>query len=169
MKKEYLECGLVRTPHGVRGIVNVESWCDSPKVLAAQKRVFILTREGIYKEIEVRSASSAGDRVLMGFVGVNSREEAQAYKNVVLYLHRSDIPVSRGSMLIADMIGLPVIDIDTGRVYGEISEVKDGVRYKLFTVRTEGGEVILPGVDEFVKEISEEGGMLVRPIPGFFE
>lgn len=169
MKKEYLECGMVRSPHGVRGILNVECWCDSPRVLAKQKRVFILGRDGTYKEIKVLTASPAPDRVLMGLEGIDSREAAQAYKNTVLYLRRDDIPVPRGAMLIADMIGLPVVDFDTGRVYGEISDVRDGVRYKLYTVKTDSGEVILPGVDEFIKEITEERGLLVRPIPGFFD
>lgn len=169
MKKEYLECGMVRSPHGVRGILNVECWCDSPRVLAKQKRVFILGRDGTYKEIKVLTASPAPDRVLMGLEGIDSREAAQAYKNTVLYLHRDDIPVPKGAMLIADMIGLPVVDFDTGRVYGEISDVRDGVRYKLYTVKTDSGEVILPGVDEFIKEITEERGLLVRPIPGFFD
>lgn len=169
MKKEYLECGIVRSPHGVRGILNVESWCDSPRVLAKQKRVYILGRDGSYKEINVISASPAADKVLMGLEGVDSREAAQGYKNTVLYLRREDIPVPKGAMLIADMIGLPVVDFDTGRVYGEISDVRDGVRYKLYTVKTDSGEVILPGVDEFIKEITEERGLLVRPIPGFFD
>ena len=169
MKKEYLECGIVRSPHGVRGILNVECWCDSPRVLAKQKRVYILGRDGSYKEVRVISASPAPDRVLMGLEGIDSREAAQGYKNTVLYLHRDDIPVPKGAMLIADMIGLPVVDFDTGRVYGEISDVRDGVRYKLYTVKTETGEVILPGVDEFIKEITEERGLLVRPIPGFFD
>ena len=169
MKKEYLECGIVRSPHGVRGILNVESWCDSPRVLAKQKRVYILGRDGSYKEIKVISASPAPDKVLMGLEGLDSREAAQGYKNTVLYLRREDIPVPKGAMLIADMIGLPVVDFDTGRVYGEISDVRDGVRYKLYTVKTDSGEVILPGVDEFIKEITEERGLLVRPIPGFFD
>ena len=169
MKKEYLECGIVRSPHGVRGILNVESWCDSPRVLAKQKRVYILGRDGSYKEINVISASPAPDKVLMGLEGVDSREAAQGYKNTVLYLRREDIPVPKGAMLIADMIGLPVVDFDTGKVYGEISDVRDGVRYKLYTVKTDSGEVILPGVDEFIKEITEERGLLVRPIPGFFD
>ena len=169
MKKEYLECGVVRSPHGVRGILNVECWCDSPRVLAKQKRVYILGRDGSYKEVNVISASPAPDRVLMGLEGIDSREAAQGYKNTVLYLHRDDIPVPKGAMLIADMIGLPVVDFDTGRVYGEISDVRDGVRYKLYTVKTDSGEVILPGVDEFIKEITEERGLLVRPIPGFFD
>jgi 16S rRNA processing protein RimM len=169
MKKEYLECGIVRSPHGVRGILNVECWCDSPRVLAKQKRVYILGRDGSYKEINVISASPAPDKVLMGLEGIDSREAAQGYKNTVLYLHRDDIPVPKGAMLIADMIGLPVVDFDTGRVYGEISDVRDGVRYKLYKVKTDSGEVILPGVDEFIKEITEERGLLVRPIPGFFD
>ena len=169
MKKEFLECGKIRSPHGVRGILNVECWCDSPRVLTSQKRIFMLTKSGEYKAVEVVSASSAADRVLMGLSGIDSRDAAQAYKNVIIYLHRDDIPVSKGAMLIADMIGLEVVDIDTGRVYGKISAVDEGVRYKLYTVSTEGGSVILPGVDEFVKEISEERGMLVRPIPGFFD
>ncbi len=170
MKKEYLECGLIRAPHGVRGILSIEPWCDSPRVLATRKRVFFKASDGSFVEREVRSGSAAADRVLLGIVGVESREEAQALKNTVIYLKREDIPIPRGAMLIADMIGLPVKDIDTGRVYGEISDVTDGVRYKLYTVLCEdGGTVILPGVDEFVKEITEEGGMLVRPIPGFFD
>ena len=106
----------------------------------------------------------------MGLSGINSREDAQAYKNVTLYLRREDIPIPRGAMLIADMIDLPVKDIDTGKIYGKISDVTDGVRYKLYTVLTDDGKsVILPGVDEFVKEITEDGGMLIRPIPGFFD
>lgn len=169
MKKEFLECGLIRSPHGVRGILNVESWCDNPRVLAKQKRVYILGKDGTYKECEVISASPAQDRVLMGLSGVDSREAAQALKNTVLYLRREDIPVPKGAMLIADMIGLPVVDFDTGKVYGEISDVRDGVRYKLYTVKCETGEVILPGVDEFIKEISSERGLVVRPIPGFFD
>ena len=169
MKKEFLECGLIRSPHGVRGILNVESWCDSARVLANQKRVYILGRDGIYKECEVISASVSADRVLMGISGVDSREAAQALKNTVIYLRREDIPVAKGAMLIADMIGLPVVDFDTGKLYGHICDVRDGVRYKLYTVKCETGEVILPGVDEFIKGLSEEEGLLVRPIPGFFD
>ena len=78
--------------------------------------------------MKIISASASGDRVLMGLEGVDTREAAQALKNTVLYLKREDIPVPKGAMLIADMIGLPVVDFDTGKVYGEISDVKDGVR-----------------------------------------
>ena len=33
----------------------------------------------------------------------------------------------------------------------------------------QGRDVLIPDVPEFIKEISEEGGMLVLPIPGLFD
>jgi len=169
MKKEYIECGKVCSAHGVRGIMKIEPWCDSPRVLAEEKRVFVLTPDGRYLERGVISASVSGRFVLMAIEGVDSREAAQAEKNRILYLHRDDIPVKAGAVLIADMIGLPVIDVDTGRVYGTLSEVSDGVRNKLYTVSTESGEVIIPGVSEFIKEIDTERGVFIHTIPGFFD
>ena len=168
MKKEYIECGCVRTAHGVRGLLKIESWCDTPKVLAGQKRVFIAEGEGKFKELSVLSASVMGDGVLMGLSGIESREAAFAYRGVTLYLHRSDIPVKPGAVLIADIIGLPVIDQNSGRVYGRVKDVTDAPSSKLYVIETDCGEVLLPGVKEFVKNIDTESGVYITPIPGFF-
>ena len=168
MKQEYLECGKIVAPHGVQGVMKVESWCDTPKVLASAKKVYLKNGEQ-YRESAVVTASVNGEGVLMRLDGVPTREAAQALKNTVIYLHRSDIPIPKGSMLIADMIGLPVVDIDSKKVYGTLKEVSDGVKNRIYTISTEGKDVLLPAVAEFVKEVSEENGILVRPIPGFFE
>ena len=168
MKKEYLECGKVCSAHGVRGALKIEPWCDEPKVLAKQRRVFFAEKDGKYVERKVISASVSTKFVLMNVEGIDSREAAQGEKNRILYLHRSDIPVKKGAHLIADMLGLPVINIDTGRIYGTLSEVNDGVQAKLYTVKTDYGEVLLPDVPEFIKEIDTERGIFIRTIPGFF-
>lgn len=168
MKKTYIECGKVCSPHGVHGALNVEHWCDSAEVLSQQKRVFFADKDGTYKEMRVLRASCGPKFVIMTLDGIDSREGAQAEKNRILYLHRDDIPTKNGAALISDMIGLPVIDIDTGRVYGTLSEVNDGVSTKLYTVRCDTGEVLIPGVPEFIKEIDVDRGVFVRLIPGFF-
>ena len=168
MKKEFLEGGKVCNAHGVRGVLKTESWCDTPRVLASQKRVFFADKNG-YKEHRVLGASVSGAHVLLTLEGIDDYDKAIALKGVVFYLHRSDIPLKAGAMFVADMIGLPVIDKNTGRVYGEISAVDDVPRGRLYTVKTDTGEVLLPHVDVFVKEIDAERGMLVTPIPGFFD
>lgn len=169
MKKEYLEGGKICTSHGVKGLLKVEHLCDSPKVLASQKRVFLKMRDGSFAERRVTAASLAGRFVLMGIEGIDSREAAIAERGRLLYLHRSDIPVKKGELLLADMIGLPVIHAESGVRLGEISDVSDVAGRRMYTVRTEKGEVLLPDVPEFIKEIDGEGGMRVLPIPGFFD
>ena len=168
MKAEYLEAGRICTAHGVRGALKVEHYCDSAAVLAKQKKIYISER-GAYSERRVISASVAGQFVLMTIEGIDTREAAIAQRGRVIYLSREDIPVPKGAMLIADMIGLPVIHAESDERLGEISDVSDVAGRRIYTVRTAGGEVMLPDVKEFIKEISEERGMRVLPIPGFFD
>ena len=169
MKKIYLECGKILGAHGVRGVMKIESWCDSPKVLAAQKRVFLAEKDGSYGEVGVESASVSCDTVLMKLVGYDNREEVQGMKGTVLYLKRDDIPIPRGAILLADIIGLPVIDVDTGRNYGKVKDITDAPLYRLYVVETENGEVLIPDIKEFIKETDAERGVFIRPIPGFFD
>ena len=169
MKKDYLECGRIIGAHGVKGLMKVESWCDSPKVLAAQKRVFLAEKDG-FKEVSVASASVSGPTVLMGLSGYENRETVQGMKNTVLYLKREDIPLKRGSVLIADIIGLPVIDSESGRVLATVKDVTDAPRSKIYVTETsDGKEVLIPGVKEFIKEINTDEGVFVTLIPGFFD
>ena len=167
MKKEYIECGKIVAPHGVKGLVKLESWCDSLKVLASRKRVYIL-KGGEYVELPVISASVAASTVIMN-LGIDSRESAQAMKGTVVYLHRNDIPVPKGAALISDMIDLSVIDVDTGKVYGTLVEVTDVPQGKLYGIKTDTGMVYLPERPEFVKKIDVDAGIFVKPIPGFFD
>lgn len=168
MKKQYLEAGRVCNAHGIRGVLKVEHWCDSAKVLAGQKRVFIVS-EGEYEERKILTASVSGETVLMSITGVGSREDAIAMKGTVLYLKREDIPLKDGEMLIADMIDLPVVDAVSGRIYGRIKDVCDVPRGRMYTVLTDSGDVLLPDVPEFIKRIDADEGLIITPIPGFFE
>ena len=161
MKKEFLECGKIVGAHGVKGLMKVESWCDSPKILAAQKRVFLAEKDG-FKEVSVV--------VLMGLDGYLNRETVQGMKNTVLYLSREDIPLKKGAVLLADIIGLPVKDLETGSVLGKVKDITDAPRSRIYVVETPNGkEVLLPDVKEFIKEINTEEGVFVTLIPGFFD
>ena len=169
MKKEFLEGGRVCNAHGVRGLLKAEAWCDSPKVLAMQKRIFFAEKDGNMKECKVTRGSVASGFVLLGLEGIETREDAIALKNKVFYLKREDIPVPEGAYLIADLIGLPVIDIDSGRRYGTVADITEVPRGQMYTIQTESGEVLFPAVKEFLKDIRPDEGIFIRPIPGFFE
>ena len=170
MKKEFIECGKILGAHGVRGVCKVEVWCDSPKVLVMQKHIFLARGEGNYEEHKLLGASVANqDTVLLTIDGVCTREMAQGMKNTVLYLRREDIPMKKGAFLLVDLIELPVIDIDTGRVYGTISAVDEVPTGLLITVKTEDGDVLMPYVDAFFKKVDIDDAAYISPIPGFFK
>ena len=169
MKQAYLEGGRICTSHGVKGLVKVEHLCDSPKVLLPIKRIYFKGRDGSFTERCVSSCSVMGQFLLMGIEGIDSREEAIAYRGKLFYLNRDDIPLADGAMFIADMIGLPVYHAESGDILGEISEVNDIAGRRIYTVKHQGRDVLIPDVPEFIKEIDEKRGMAVMPIPGLFD
>lgn len=169
MKQQYLEGGRICTSHGVRGLVKVEHLCDSPRVLLSVKRIFLRGRDGTFSERAVSSCSVMGQFLLMGIEGITTREEAIAYRGRIFYLDREDVPLPEGAMFIADMIGLPVIHAESGESLGEIAEINDIAGRRIYTVKYQGREVLIPDVPEFIKEISEDRGMRVLPIPGLFD
>ena len=169
MRKIYLECGKVCAAHGVRGVLKVEPWCDTPKVLAMQKRIFLANGDGEFKEAAVLTVSVSAGYVLMSIEGVEGRDAAIAMRGTVLYLHRDDIPVPKGEMLLSDMIGLDVIDANTGVKYGVITDITEVPRGLMYTVKTEKGEVLYPSAPALVAGVDAERGLLVTPISGFFD
>lgn len=169
MKKEYLEGGKICTSHGVRGALKIEHMCDSARVLASAKRVYMKERDGSYSERRVISASASDRFVIMSIEGITTREDAIAQRGRLIYLHRSDIPVKAGAMLLSDMIGLPVRHAESGELLGTLKDVSDIAGRCIYTVDCGGRDVLVPGVDEFIKEISESEGVRILPIPGLFD
>lgn len=168
-KKQYLECGKVLTAHGVRGSLRVESLCDSPDILCGLTRVY-LAKKGTYTPHRVLSATPHKGGVLMTIEGFEDREQALLLHGKMLYAARADIPIPEGAALIADMLGLSVIDADTGKVYGVLHDVQPSPAADLYDILTQGGRhVLLPAVPAFLDRIDVESGVYIRPIPGFFD
>ncbi len=164
---EYTECGRITSTHGVRGAVKVESWCDSPDVLASFDRVYIHDIRG-YVPHAVLSRFIKGNCVIMTLDYIPDKETAETLRGEILYAHRDQIPLEEGSMLLCDMIGLPVIDADTGKEYGKLKRIDESPASDLYVIDTPAGEVLLPAVPAFIKEVNPDG-VMITPIPGFFD
>lgn len=164
-RKKYLECAIIINTHGVKGAVKLESLCDAPQVLAGLKRVF-LCKNGKYEEKKVLHASVFKQFVLVELEGVTDMDAAAALKNTTLYADREDFELEEGDYFIADLIGLEVIDVNSGRVYGKITDVINRGASDIYVVKTGNGEKMMPAVDEFVKEVDLDRGVFVEVIPG---
>ena len=166
MRAKYLECGKIINTHGTDGAIKLDSWCDSPEVLAGLKRIY-LEKGGEYTPLKIKRASVFKSFVIAKVEGVNTIDDAMALRERIVYADRDDIPKGDGHF-IADLIGLDVIDVDDGKVYGKLREVINRGASDIYVVDTPDGDRMMPAVSEFVKEIDLDKGIFVKPIEGMF-
>jgi 16S rRNA processing protein RimM len=157
---QFLEIGRIVSTHGVRGEVRVEPWCDNPAFLAGFTTVYLRNAP-----VAVESARAHKNLVLMKLEGVDTVEAAQALREAVLWIDRSDIELPEGRFFVQDLIGLAVYD---GEEYiGSLTDVLTMPAHDVYHVRGGDGEHMIPAVPEFVREIDLPGGIMrVKLIEG---
>ena len=167
-KSQFLECGKIINTHGVRGGVKLESWCDTPQDLASLKKVY-LKNGADYKCHKVKRASVFKQFVLLELEGINDIDTAMTLKNRVVFADRDDISIDEGAFFLADIIGLDVIDLESGEKIGTLSDVLNLGASDLYEINTKTGKKLIPAVPEFIKEIDLEKGIFVSLIEGMLD
>ena len=168
MKQSYLECGKIINIHGFRGALKLESWCDSPEVLASLSKLWFF-EDGKYVSRRVIRASVFKQFVIAQLDGIEDEESANRQRGKVVYAAREDLPLEEGDYFIADLIGLRVRHADTGEELGTLVRVDPRAHGDLYTVKTPQGEAMLPAVPEFVIRLDPDDAVYVRPIPGLLD
>ena len=167
MKQPYLECGQIINTHGVRGTVKVDPWGDSPSVIAGMSRVFF--KEGVeWRCLRVNRASVFKQFVLMDLEGVGDLDAAMALRGRTLYAAREDFHLEPGQYFWADMVGVPAYDdrFEGDRLLGTVKEIMPGVASGVYVITTEDGEVMVPDVPAFIKEVVPGEYVRIEPIDG---
>ena len=119
--KQYLEIGKIVNVHGLRGDVKVVPWCDDPEFLCEFETLY-LGRE--HKPVQVADARLQKGNVLLRLEGVSTVEEAEKLRGHILYMDRDEVELEEGVYFIQDLIGLEVLDADTGASYGKLTDVR---------------------------------------------
>ncbi len=168
--EKYLECARVTTTHGVRGAVRLENRCDSPETLASLSRMY--RQEGnIWSPLTVQHSSVQKNMVIASFKEITTMEDAIAMRDVILYADREDIPLEEGAHFIADLLGLPVLDDDSGEKLGCVEDVISPAGQDIYVVKKADGDTfMIPAVPAFIRAVSpEEGFIRVSLIEGMMD
>ena len=112
MRKQFLEAGRIVGTHGVKGELRVEPWCDSADFLA---KIHTLYWNRGSEKLQVVSSRVHKSLLLLKLEGIDTVEEADALRGRILYLDRADVKLPKGRYFVQDMIGLTVMDADTGK------------------------------------------------------
>ena len=167
--EQLLQVGVISSTHGVRGEVKVYPTTDDVRRFKKLKNVILDTGRG-YLTLEIEGVKFFKQFVILKFKDFDNINDIEKYKGKSLLVDRANaVRLRRNEYFIADMIGLPVFHAESGESLGTLSDVNDIAGRRIYSVKYEGREVLIPDVPEFIKEISEEGGMRVMPIPGLFD
>ncbi len=167
-RKTYLEVGEIVSTHGVRGELRVQPWCDSADQM---KPLHTLYFDDAGRRAVRAQCRPHGTVALVRLEGVDTVEQAQALRGAVLYAHRDDLKLPPGRYFIADLIGLRVVDQDTGEDYGALSDVSHtGANDVYHLRRPDGDEVLIPVIPDVIRQVDLDGGAVyITPLKGLFD
>lgn len=166
MKQAFLEVGRILTTHGLDGEVKFEHWGDSPETAEGLSTFYL--SDDMSQPLKRRSCRRHGRFLLLRFEGVTDIDSAALLRSKILYARREDLHLPDGAILRADLIGLPVRDAKSGRLYGTICDIKNLGASDIWEIETEGGVVLFPAAPVFVSRIDTEDCAEILPPDGIF-
>ncbi len=163
----FLEAGQIVGTHGVRGEMRVQPWCDSAAQFATFKTLY-WDKDG-KQPVKIR-ARAHKTMALVTMDGVDTVEAAAALRGKLLYVSRRDIRLPKGHHLVQDLIGLQVVDVDTGDVYGTLTDVSQTGANAVYHMMTAKGEVLIPAIPSIIRSIDTKADvMAIRPMKGLLD
>lgn len=167
--KQFLEAGRIIGTHGVNGNVKVQSWCDSADVLCNLPTLYF---DDGKEAVNVLSASKhKGNNVVMRFEGIDSMDKAIAVRGRILYLDRKDLNLSDDTFFVQDIIGCEVLDLNTNKSYGSVTEVfKTGANDVYQVTNTAKKNFLIPVIPDVVKNIDIKNQKIyIVPLENLFD
>ncbi len=162
-----LEIGQIVNTFGIKGEVKVVPFTDDISRFDELKKVYIKNKNQ-EKQYKIENVKYHKNMVLIKFSGIDKIEDAEMLKNKYLEIDREDaIPLEEGTYFIADLIGLEVYTED-GNLLGKVEDIYNTGSKDIYVVKDElGKQVLLPGIDEVIKNVDlENSKIIVHLIPG---
>ena len=162
--------GKIERPFGVKGACKVRPLSDVPGRFDHLGTVCIVASTGQVAERVVTHVRQAGSSYIMQFAGITCPEQAGALRGGFIQVPRREPSPHAGDVLYeCDLIGMTVVD-ENGHYLGSIETIWEMPGHRVFVVRHEGRELLIPAVKHFVSSVDVvQHRMTVREIDGLIE
>lgn len=166
--KQFLEIGKIVAVQGLKGEVRVEPWCDSQEFLCEFDTLYF---DKGATPVEIQRSHPHKNIVLMKIKGTDTVEQAQLLRNKILYMNRNDVELEEGSYFVQDLIGLEVLDADSGVSYGKICDVTETGANDVYHIKDSDGKIrLIPAIPDVVLDTNiTDGKMTIRVPEGLFD
>lgn len=167
--EDFFRVGVIANTHGIRGEVKIFPTTDDVKRFDYLKEAYIDAGKEKIK-VEVSNVRYFKNLVIVKFKGIDNINDIERYKGKDLLVTRENaLPLEEGEYYLADIIGANVYTED-GNLFGSLEDVIETGANLVYSVQHEGKEVLLPVIDDCVKEVNmEEKKVIVHIMKGLLD
>jgi 16S rRNA processing protein RimM len=152
---EYLIIGRIARPFGIQGEVKIIPITDHAERFVGIDAVFV-KQNGSFRKLEVAGSRIVKNAVLLKFVHVSDRSDAERYRDCMLYIDREHAaPIEDDSNYYYDLLGCTVKTTD-GTEIGIVTDIQNAGSCDVYSVKPENSsepELLIPVVRDIVKKI----------------
>lgn len=167
MTDDMLRVGVITSPHGVHGEVNVFPTTDDAKRFLDLKTVYIDTKKELL-EREIAGVKFFKNMVILKFKDMDDRNEMEKLRNCDILIDRKDaVPLGKDEYFICDLIGCDII-LESGEKLGTLKDVITTAANDVYEVeKADGGEILIPAIKDCILETDIEKKVIkVHLLPG---
>lgn len=165
----YLTVGQILRPHGVRGELRVEVVTDYPERLEQHAFLYLAYPDSpeTVRRYSVQGMRFHKEMLLLKLAGCDDRNAADELRGMLVQVPVEEaIPLEEGEYYHYQLADVRV-ETEDGEWLGQLAEVLETGANDVYVVRGPRGEVLLPAVEDVIREIDlESKRMIVRPLPG---
>ena len=161
--------GKVIAPHGVRGLLKIESYARSEDTLLKAGRIYLRQSAGKISEYEILSAVPHKGVSLIRLEGLDSRDQMDPYRGAEILIRKTALSRDADEYFWHELIGLRVY-LESGRYLGTVKESLPTPANDIYVVREGKEEFLIPAILDVVKTIDlEEGKMIISEVEGLLD
>lgn len=151
--EDLLLIGKVVRPHGLKGLLRIDSYAESPDTFMKAGEVFLEGASGKTVKHGIISITPSKRFFLLHLEGIESMEKAETYRGGKIYLDKSALGARKDDEYFwYEIIGMPVY-LDTGRRIGTIREIFPASGHDIYVVEEGDKEILVPAVHDVIKEV----------------
>ena len=161
---DFIYIGKIVNTHGLKGEIRILSDFEYKDKVFVKGMKFYLGRKK--EEVIVNSYRHHKNFEMITMEGFDDINQVERLKKLYVYIKKEDLKLGDNEYLDSDLVGLDVL-ID-GNICGKVTDVRISGN-KILVINNNDKEVLVPYVDEFVKEINlKDNYIVIEPIKGMF-
>jgi len=172
MMSKYVSVGKILNFHGIKGEAKVGCTRSQQDFFISLDRVYVKLN-GEYLPLEIISAKPNKNLLIVKFKGIDDINDLLKYKGELLFVEENVIRESldEDEFLIDELVGLEVLDRDTGEKLGFVIGVSNNGANDLISVKTKTKKIcLIPFVKAIVTDVNiKDKKIMINNLEGLLE